>query len=67
MNKDDIRLLYEYDRWSNNRVLQAAAALNDEQFTRDLGGQLSLGTRHPLAYHRRRVGLAGVLEGVEPR
>ena len=38
MNKDDIRLLYEYDRWSNNRVLQAAAALNDEQFTRDLGG-----------------------------
>jgi len=38
MNKDDIRLLYEYDRWANNRVLQAAGALNDEQFTRDLGG-----------------------------
>src|SRR6266478_8352024 len=38
MNKDDIRLLYEYDRWANNRVLQAASALSDEQFTRDLGG-----------------------------
>jgi len=38
MNKDDIQLLYEYDRWANNRVLQAASALNDEQFTRELGG-----------------------------
>lgn len=38
MNKDDIQLLYEYDRWANNRVLRAALALNDEQFTRDLGG-----------------------------
>ncbi len=38
MNKDDIRLLYEYDRWANNRVLQAVSALSDEQFTRDLGG-----------------------------
>jgi hypothetical protein len=38
MNKDDIQLLYEYDRWANNRVLQAAAALSVEQLTRDLGG-----------------------------
>ncbi len=38
MTKDDIRLLYEYDRWANNRVLQAASALSAEQFTRDLGG-----------------------------
>ncbi len=38
MTKDDIRLLYEYDRWANNRVLQAASALTVEQFTRDLGG-----------------------------
>ncbi|MGH9671026.1 MAG: DinB family protein [Terriglobales bacterium] len=38
MNKDDIRLLYEYDRWANHRVLQAALALTPEQFTRDLGG-----------------------------
>ena len=38
MNKDDIHLLYEYDRWANNRVLQSATALSAEQFTRDLGG-----------------------------
>ncbi len=38
MTKDDIQLMYEYDRWANNRVLQAASALNDEEFTRDLGG-----------------------------
>jgi uncharacterized damage-inducible protein DinB len=38
MNKDDIQLLYKYDRWANNRVLQEVAALSTEQFTRDLGG-----------------------------
>jgi len=38
MTEDDIQLLYEYDRWPNNRVLQAASALSAEQFTRDLGG-----------------------------
>ena len=38
MTKDDILLLYEYDRWANNRVLQAASGLSPEQFTRDLGG-----------------------------
>ncbi len=38
MTKDDIQLLYEYDRWANNRVLQAVSALSDEQLTRDLGG-----------------------------
>jgi uncharacterized damage-inducible protein DinB len=38
VTKDDFQLLYEYDRWANNRVLQAASALTGEQFTRDLGG-----------------------------
>ncbi len=38
MTKDDIQLLYEYDRWANNRVLQAASALSADQFTHDLGG-----------------------------
>jgi uncharacterized damage-inducible protein DinB len=38
MTKDDIQLLYEYDRWANNRVLQAASALSSEQFTHYLGG-----------------------------
>jgi uncharacterized damage-inducible protein DinB len=38
MTKDDIQLLYEFDRWANNRVLQSVAALSAEEFTRDLGG-----------------------------
>jgi uncharacterized damage-inducible protein DinB len=38
MNKDDIQLLFEYDRWANKSVLQAASTLSGEQFTRDLGG-----------------------------
>jgi uncharacterized damage-inducible protein DinB len=38
MTKDDIQLLYEYDGWANNRVLQAVSVLTTEQFTRDLGG-----------------------------
>jgi uncharacterized damage-inducible protein DinB len=38
MLKDHIQLLFEYDRWANNRVLQAVSALRDEQFTRDVGG-----------------------------
>ncbi|HET7749342.1 MAG TPA: DinB family protein [Terriglobales bacterium] len=38
MTKDDIQLLYEYDRWANARVLHAASTLSVEEFTRDLGG-----------------------------
>ena len=38
MTIDDIRLLYQYDRWANNRVLQAASRLSTEEFTRDLTG-----------------------------
>ena len=41
MTKDDVELLYEYDRWANRRVLQACSALSSEQFTRDLGGSFS--------------------------
>jgi uncharacterized damage-inducible protein DinB len=41
MTRDDIQLLYEYDRWANNRVLRAASALSNEQFTRDLRGGFS--------------------------
>jgi len=38
MTKDDIQLLYEFDRWANNRVLQSVSTLSPEEFTRDLGG-----------------------------
>lgn len=37
MNVEDFRLLYDYNSWANHRTLEACAALNDEQFTRDLG------------------------------
>ena len=37
MNVEDFRQLYEYNSWANRRTLEAGAALNDEQFTRDLG------------------------------
>jgi uncharacterized damage-inducible protein DinB len=35
VTKDDIQLLYEYDRWANNRVLHAVSTLSAEEFTRD--------------------------------
>jgi uncharacterized damage-inducible protein DinB len=38
MTSDDIHLLFEYDRWANNRVLQSVAILRNEEFTRDMGG-----------------------------
>jgi uncharacterized damage-inducible protein DinB len=38
MTRDDIQLLYAYDRWANNRALQAASRLRAEEFTHDLGG-----------------------------
>jgi uncharacterized damage-inducible protein DinB len=40
VTKDDVGLLYEYDRWANNRILRTVSALAPEQFTRDLGGSL---------------------------
>lgn len=49
MTKDDIGLLYEYDRWANKRVFEACSALSTEQFTRDLGGSFS-SLRHTLLH-----------------
>ena len=43
MTKDDIQLLFEFDRWANNTVLQAASTLSAEEFTRDLGGSFRSG------------------------
>ncbi len=37
MNKNDFQLLYEYNRWANVRLCEAASAFSAEQFTRDLG------------------------------
>ena len=38
MTKNDIQLLFAYDRWANNRTFQAASALSAEEFVRDLRG-----------------------------
>lgn len=37
MTPEDFRLQFEYNGWANRRLLDAAAALTLEQFTRDLG------------------------------
>lgn len=38
MNRlDEIRQLFEFHRWANRRLLEAVAALTEEQFARDLG------------------------------
>ncbi len=36
MNKHDVEYLYEYNRWANDRLLDAASKLTPEQFSRDL-------------------------------
>lgn len=36
MSKNDIQLLYEYNRWANGRMLHAVSRLTAEQFTQDL-------------------------------
>ena len=38
MTREDITLLYEYDRWANDRILKLVGALTPDQFTHDLGG-----------------------------
>lgn len=37
MTPEDARTLFAYDSWANRRLLEAAAALTPEQFTKDLG------------------------------
>lgn len=36
MNTQDFRYLYDYNRWANDRVIEAASKLSGEQFVRDL-------------------------------
>lgn len=37
MNIEDVRTLYDYNAWANNRSLEACAAVTPEQFIRELG------------------------------
>jgi len=41
MIRDDVQLLYDYNAWANNRVLEACGKLSPEQFTRELGSSFS--------------------------
>ena len=36
MNKQDVQLLYQYNRWANGRMLDAVSGLTAEGFTRSL-------------------------------
>lgn len=38
MNKEDIQLLYNYNKWANATVLKSVAPLNTDELTRQLGG-----------------------------
>jgi uncharacterized damage-inducible protein DinB len=41
MNKNDLTLLYEYNRWANARVLDAVSKLKTEQFTKNMGNSFA--------------------------
>ena len=41
MSPEEIRLLYDYNGWANRRVLDSAAALTAEQFTKPLASSFS--------------------------
>jgi len=38
MNEQDIKLLYQYNRWANAQMFDAVSRLTAAQFTKDLGG-----------------------------
>ncbi|MCI0331237.1 MAG: DinB family protein [candidate division Zixibacteria bacterium] len=41
MDLERIRALYDFNRWANGRVLEAAEKLSREQFSKDLGSSFS--------------------------
>ena len=41
MSPEEIRLLFDYNSWANQRSLEAAAQLSDEQFTKPLCSSFS--------------------------
>jgi uncharacterized damage-inducible protein DinB len=40
MNTEDVRRLYDYNRWANHRLLDSAKRLEPAEFVRDLGASL---------------------------
>lgn len=49
MNVSDIKTLYRYNEWANERLFTAIAELSDEDIARDLGGSLP-SLRHVVAH-----------------
>lgn len=49
MNVSDIKTLYRYNEWANERLFTAIAKLSDEDIARDLGGSLP-SLRHVVAH-----------------
>lgn len=41
MDRNDLRELYDYNRWANHRTLSAAGKLDGERFLRELGNSFS--------------------------
>jgi len=41
MTPELTRQLFDYNHWANNRALEAAAQLSDDQFTKQLGSSFS--------------------------
>ncbi len=37
MTSDDVKLLFAYNAWANNRIFEVLARLSEEQYRRDLG------------------------------
>ena len=54
MNLSDIKTLYNYNSWANNRLMNVLETLNEEQFTKDLSsshGGVQGTLAHILASH----------------
>jgi len=41
MTPEEMRVLYDYNAWANRREMDAASALSNEQFTKQLGSSFS--------------------------
>jgi uncharacterized damage-inducible protein DinB len=41
MTREQLRLLFSYNQWANRRVIEACAALTEEQFVKELGSSFS--------------------------
>lgn len=67
MNKNDVQTLIDYNKWANNRILQAAAQVTAEQFTAP--ARLSFGSLRGTLVHTlatETIWRMRSLEGISP-